>query len=87
MNLTTDMDITQPKKGERLVYDKRWPVNGVEYRALAFWRDCPDARTVVLRGDEVLAEIENYPAYAIYNIAAHLPDFAREHERKLGAAK
>jgi hypothetical protein len=87
MKLTRDMEITEPKEGERLAYDERWTVNGVEYRALAFWRDGPDARIVVRRADEVLAKTENYPAYRIYNIAAHLPDFAREHERKLEAAK
>ncbi len=43
------------------------------YMAEGFWGDGPDGRVVVTRDGEFLKEF-TYPAYKIFNIAAHWQD-------------
>jgi hypothetical protein len=72
------------KPGERLAYDKTHVENGATYRALAFYNEGHKyARIVISRNGEVLVENENYPAYKIYNVSAHLSAIAARHERIL----
>ena len=72
------VDPTKPKAGETLAYDNPW----LEWRALAFYREGADARIVIMRGDELMVENPDYPAYKIYNVAAHLADLAESWESK-----
>lgn len=71
-------DPTKPNEGEKLAYEHKW----LEWRAFAFYREGPDARIVVMRGEDLIGENANYPAYKIYNVAAHLSDLAEDWERR-----
>lgn len=73
-----EVDPVEPKEGEELVYDESWR----DWRALAFHRDGPDSRIVIVKGDRIMVENENYPGYRIYNVAAHLRDIAEKWERE-----
>lgn len=73
----TGSEPTEPREGETLAFDEKFR----EWRALAFHREGPDARIVIMRGEDLIGENESYPAYRIYNVAAHLPDMVEAHER------
>jgi len=75
----TDLEVKfTPKEGETIAYDERYR----GWRAVAFYREGPDARIVIARGEELVREFD-YPAYRIYNIAAHLPDTVAVFESRL----
>ena len=80
-------DPTKPREGEDVAFDKEHTeaIGLNTYRAIAFTVEDPraDARVVILRNGELLGENESYPAYKIYDVAAHLPDMASTHERAL----
>jgi len=72
----TDLEFKlQPKDGETIAYDEHW----LGWRAVAFYREGPDARIVIARGDTLIREFD-YPAYRIWNIAAHLPGMVDGYE-------
>lgn len=76
--MTTDLQRKlQPKNGETIAFN----VAHGAWRALAFYREGPDARIILARDGETIREFE-YPSYRIWNIAAHLPDIAAEHESR-----
>ncbi len=43
------------------------------YRIRAYWDEASDAKVTIHKGDELFKEFE-YPAYKIFNLAAHFPD-------------
>ena len=74
--MPTDLELKfTPKEGETIAYDEHW----LGWRAVAFYREGPDARIVIARGDKLIREFY-YPAYRIWKIVAHLPDMVNEHE-------
>lgn len=43
------------------------------YRIRAYWGEASDAKVTIHKGDELFKEFE-YPAYKIFNLAAHFSD-------------
>lgn len=43
------------------------------YRIVALWGESSDAKVTIHKGDELFKEFE-YPAYKIFNLAAHFSD-------------
>jgi len=75
----TDLEVKfTPKEGETIAYDEHW----LGWRAAAFYREGPGARIVIARGDSLVSEFD-YPAYRIWNIAAHLPGTVDDYESRL----